>query len=220
MKDILLNNIEVIVFGIIASVIATIIVLLTRSAFYKIRDLFPARSLFKGIVGSDKQFLIFILRLTDLNKSGKFLAPMPPYAIASPQPQYQQRQLTPWVTSTSGTQSVANILNVIGLVGRTKNIQLSYVDQDYDKWDAPMFILGGSFKATRSFETCSPIFSYKNDKIILEPTKEKFEPKSSDDDIGFLQKMINPSTGFPVWVAMGWRGAGTVAATTEQSVSD
>ena len=25
--------------------------------------------------------------------------------------------------------------------------------------------------------------------------------------------MINPATGLPVWVAMGWRGAGTIAAT-------
>jgi hypothetical protein len=207
MKNLFLNNIDIIVIGIIGSIIAIVIVLLTRLAFYKVSDLFPARSC------SDKQFLIFTPRLTDMNRSGKFLTPIPQYAVASSQTQYQQKQLTPWVTSTSETQSVANILNILGRVGRTDNIQLSFVDQDYDRWNAPMFILGGSFKATRSFETCDPIFSFRNGKFILEPTKEVFEPKSADDDIGFLQKMINPSTGFPVWVAMGWRGAGTVAAT-------
>jgi hypothetical protein len=58
-----------------------------------------------------------------------------------------------------------------------------------------------------------PIFSYRDEKIILESTKDVYRPKTSDHDIGFLQKTINPVTGFPVWVAMGWRGAGTVAAT-------
>ena len=213
MMNLLANNIDTILIGTVGSILATVAILLSRLTFYKVRDLFPARALFKGVVGSDSSFLIFVIRLTDLDKSGKFLTPFPQYAVASSQPQYEQRQLTPWVTSTSETQSVANVLNILGRVGRTERIQLTYVDQDFDRWDSPMFILGGSFKATRSFETCAPIFSFRDGKIILEPTQEIFVPKSADYDIGFLQKTINPSTGLPVWVAMGWRGAGTVSAT-------
>lgn len=213
MWNLIIDNCDVIAIGAIGSVIATVVVLVTRLAFYKVRDRFPAYALFKSIVGSDVQCLVFTLRLTDMKKEGKFLTPLPKYAVASSQPEYEQRQLTPWVTSTSETQAVANILNVLGRVGRTENIQLVFVDQDSGRWDAPMFILGGNWKATRSFETCMPIFSYRDGKIILESTKDVYKPKTNDHDIGFLQKTINPATGLPVWVAMGWRGAGTVAAT-------
>jgi len=213
MWDSIANNGPIIILGAIGSIVATVIVLTTRLIFYKVRDLFPAHSLFRGIVDSKVRCLVFALRLTDMKQEGKFLSPLPKYAVASSQPEFESRQLTPWVTSTSETQSVAHILNVLGRVGRTENIQLVYVDQAFDRWDAPMFILGGSWKARRSFETCRPNFSFRDGKFILEPTKETYQPKTNDHDIGILQKMINPATGFPVWVAMGWRGAGTVAAT-------
>ena len=202
-----------ILIGTAGSIIATVTVLYTRLVFYRIRDLFPARALFSGIAGSDSPCLVFVLRMTDLQQQGTFLSPLPRFAIASPQPQFERRQLTPWVTSTSEIQSVAHILNVLGRAGRTDNIQILFVDQDFDKWDSPMFILGGSWKATRSFETCEPYFSFRNNGFILEPTQESFRPRTNDHDIGILQKMINPATNLPVWVAMGWRGAGTNAAT-------
>lgn len=202
-----------IIIGTVGSIIATVAVLLTRLVFYRIRDLFPMRALFKGIAGSSSPCIVFILRMTDLEQQGKFLAPLPRYAVASGQPQFEHRQLTPWVTSASETQSVAHVLNVLGRAGRTENIQISYIDQDYDKWDSPMFILGGSWKTTRSFETCDPYFSFRDNKFILEPTQEVFRPNAMDQDLGLLQKMINPATGFPVWIAMGWRGNGTNAAT-------
>ncbi|MDA3790041.1 MAG: hypothetical protein PF503_16285 [Desulfobacula sp.] len=213
MWDVITNNGPIILTGAIGSIVATVIVLLTRLVFYKLKDHFPAHSLFGGIVDSDSPCLVFTLRLTDMKQEGKFLSPLPQYAVASSQPKFEPRQLTPWVTSTSETQSVAHILNVLGRVGRTDNIELVYVDQTFDRWDAPMFILGGSWKARRSFETCNPIFSFRNGVFILEPTEESYQPKTSDHDIGILQKMINPTTSLPVWVAMGWRGAGTVAAT-------
>lgn len=202
-----------ILIGAAGSIIATILVLLTRLAFYKIRDMFPARALFEDIVGSDRPCLVFVLRMTDLGQEGRFLTPLPKYAITSTQPSFERRQLTPWVTSTSETQSVANILNVLGRAGKTENIQLAYVDQDYDKWDSPMFILGGSWKARRALETCDPYFAFRDGQFIFKPTEENYEPKTADHDLGLLHKMINPSTGFPIWVAMGWRGAGTIAAT-------
>lgn len=201
-----------IIIGAAGSIVATVFVLLTRLAFYKLRDTFPARALFNGIVGSDRPCLVFALRLTDLEQKGQFLAPLPRYAVATQQPLAECRQLTPWVTSTSETQSVAYILNVLGRAGKSENVQLVYVDQDFDKWDAPMFILGGSWKATRAFETCNPYFVFQENRFSLRPCGESYQPKSNDHDLGLLQKMINPTTGLPVWVAMGWRGAGTVVA--------
>lgn len=175
--------------------------------------MFPARALFKGIVGSEKSCLVFVLRMTDLERKGEFLGLLPTYAVATQQPRFERRQLIPYVNSTSETTSVAYVLNVLGSAGRAENIQLAYVDKDFDKWDAPMFILGGSVKATRAFETCNPYFTFRVDRFVLTSTGESYVPKTADHDMGLLQKMINPSTNLPVWVAMGWRGAGTIAAT-------
>ena len=103
-------------------------------------------------------------------------------------------------------------MNVLGRVGRSQNIELVYADLNFDQWDSPMFILGGSWKSTRAFETCNPHFHFRNG-FILGPTSETFSPRSNDNDMGLLQKMKNPATGHPVWLAMGLRGAGTNAAT-------
>ena len=65
------NNILI---GTIGSVLATIAVLLTRIAFYKVRDLFPARAVFSGIAGSDDLCLVFVQRLTDPDQKGKYIA--------------------------------------------------------------------------------------------------------------------------------------------------
>ena len=201
-----------ILIGAFGSVVATVVVLLTRVTFYKVRDLFPARALFQGIVGSEKACLVFVLRMTDKERKGTFLAPVPKYAVASSQAGFEGRQLVPWVTSTSETQAVAHLLNVLGRAGRTEDIRLAYVGLEFDTWDAPMFIVGGSWKATRAFETCDPYFRFQDDRFIMAPTGDSYQPQSPDEDLGLMHKMVNPSTGLPVWVAMGWRGAGTIAA--------
>jgi hypothetical protein len=76
-----------------------------------------------------------------------------------------------------------------------------------------MIILGGNWKAERALAICNPIFSFSDDTFRLRETGESFRPRTDDHDLGLLQKMLNPFSGLPVWVAIGWRGAGTNAAT-------
>jgi len=153
--------------------------------------MFPARAIFRHISGSKIPCCVFILRMTDQERQGRFLAPLPSYAIATQQQEFQPRQLTPWVTSIYEAQSLAHVLNVLGRVGRTKNIELLYADRDFDRWDAPMFILGGSWKATRAFETCNPLFTFTGESFLLRSTSESFVPQSAEHDIGLLEKMTN-----------------------------
>ena len=49
---------------------------------------------------------------------------------------------------------------------------------------------------------------------IIPPTKKELEgpPKSDEEDIGLLQKMINPTNSQPVWLIHGLRGASVIAA--------
>ena len=201
-----------IITGLIGSVLATIVVLLTRIFLYKIHDMFPARALFKGVAGSDNPFLVFIVRLLDLQMEERYLTPVPRYAVVTQQENYEVRQHIPWVNSVEETNSIGHVLNVLGSAGIRKNIRIVFVDQYYDQWDAPMFILGGNWKAHRALSLCNPHFVFRDNEFFLEAEQQPYQPSASDADLGLLQKMINPTTGYPIWLAMGWRGAGTSAA--------
>jgi hypothetical protein len=204
--------------GVVSSILATIAVLITREIYYYLRDILPAGALFRGIARVSDPCLIFTLRMKDTQKSGNFITPIPDYKTVHDQTgvhnigRFEDRKNTPWVTSTPEAQSLAIILNVLGRVGRSENIEVTFPDKEYDRWDAPMFSLGGNWKTMRAFETCNPNFIFKDNAFVLLKSNEKFAPSSREQDFGLLQKMINPSNGLPVWIVMGYRGAGTVSA--------
>jgi hypothetical protein len=160
------------ILGLLSSILATIIVLITREFFYRIRDYFPAGALFRGIARVSDPCLIFTLRMKDTEQSGDFITPIPNYSAVYDHPnsqkqnQFEPRQNTPWVTSTPEAQSLALILNVLGRVGRSENIQVTFADMEYDRWDAPMFSLGGNWKTMRALETCKPYFINQSIKCL------------------------------------------------------
>jgi len=206
------------VISAVGSVIATILVLASRLLFYRIRALFPARSLFSHIVGADFPCKVYIVRMTDMQQSSKFRVPVPRYAVASQQPEWESRQLVPWVTSIHAAYSVAHVLNVLGAAGRTKDVEICFPDDDFDTWSSPMFLIGQHWKTRRAFVRCRPLFVFESETpksmaFRLVPTGKTFRPATLNQDLALLQKMTNPATGYPVWVATGWRGAGTSAAT-------
>lgn len=203
--------------SILASIIVTIVVLLTRLFFYRIRDALPAGSLFRGIANVSDPCLVFIRRMTDLEKTGKFKTPRPSSTIPrESQPlhtvKYDMNQNIPWVTSTATAQAMAHVLNVLGRAGRTDNIELTFHDKDYDRWDAPMFIVGGGWKRDRAVRTCKPYVQIQQNGFVLNETEEVFAPQKADEDIGLLQKTINPTNSQTVWILDGFRGIGVTAA--------
>lgn len=207
-----------IIVGVVVSIIATIFILLTRLFFYKVRDSLPAGSLFKDITNSRKLCVIFIRRMKDVEQKGEFKSPLPDYnslaTSTNNEKNYEGIINTPWVASMFDSHALAHILNVLGKIGRTENIEVSFPDKDFDKWDSPMFILGGTRKAERALEIASPIYKYqyKKSQFILLPTNEVFKQESEDIDIGLLQKLKNPTNNLPIWLCSGHRGAGTTAA--------
>jgi hypothetical protein len=202
--------------SILAGVIVTVFVLLTRMLFYRIRDALPAGALFCGIRGVSDPCLIFIRRMTDPEQKGQFKTPKPLYQVISKDSlycqQFDENWNIPWVTSTATAQAMSQILNTLGRVGRTDNIEITYHDTDYDRWDAPMFIVGGGWKCWRAYATCKPYFTLSKTGFGLSARNEVFKPRNAEEDMGLLQKTYNPSNGLPVWILDGYRGAGVIAA--------
>lgn len=204
--------------SVLAGIIVTIAVLLTGILFNNIRDALPAGSLFHGIKNVSDPCLIFIRRMTDSEKTGKFKTPRPSYKTILDDsntpycPKFDENRNIPWVTSTHTAQAMAHILNVLGRVGRTDNIQLTYHDKDFDRWDAPIFIIGAGWKRDRAIRTCNPYFRLTENGVSLIGTEGLFAPRTSQEDIGILQKMINPNNDQPIWILNGYRGTAVVAA--------
>jgi hypothetical protein len=202
----------------IGSVIATITVLSVRAIFYKIRDYFPISALFNRIKNRKDRCYVYIIRMKDIEKSGKFITPIPDYkAVIAADPnskrdKYQPRQNIPWVTSTQCAEAMSHILNLLGIIGRTENIIVTFPDRDYDKWDSPMFILGGSWKSENALEMFDHYYDFRDKFKLTAPTDKDFTPQNPDEDIGLVEKLINPDNDMPIWIIVGYRGAGTTAA--------
>ena len=209
----LYSNTEVLLIGILSSILATLFVLITNKLFNKFIDTLPANKLFNYIKNSKEECLVSQIRLRDKDLKSEFLTPIPDYSSFNPsQKQYEGRQLIPYVISAEDSNAVSMILNLLGKIGRTENIQISYIDKDWDKWENPMFLIGGNWKTTRVFENFNPYYVIKNDKFVIQKTGQAFYQKNPNDDLGLIEKVYNPNTKKPIWIIIGMRGAGTSGA--------
>jgi len=198
--------------GAIAGFGATIAVLVAVAISRLVRDRSAAGSLFNGIANSSEGCQIYIIRMKDAQKSGKYITPIPDYSPSGDSTKYEGRQLTPWVTSTAEAEAMSLIYNVLGRIGRTEKIELMYADKDYNLWDAPMFLVGGNWKTKSAMNTFDPYVCTESEGFKLIPTGELFSPTTKDEDLGLLQKINNQMHDQPVWIIQGWRGNGTVGA--------
>jgi hypothetical protein len=198
--------------NIIYTGLATFAVLGARILFYRIRDGFPARALFGDAIEQGQNIDICIVRMKDIEETGRFKSPKSVSTVLDEQEPYEFRANIPWVTSLGETHSLGYIFNVLGQCGKKTKINMCYADQTYDRWDVPMFLLGGSNKTRSAFATCNPIYEFSDGKFRHLASGNSYSPQDSDYDIGLLQKMISPATNVPVWVCMGWRSNGTIAS--------
>ena len=204
---------EALILGVFSSILATIFVLLTRLIFYKFRGNRPSNKLFNFIKNSKEQCKVTLVRLYDKELKGEYVTRTPNYsAFSSPEAQYVSRNLIPFVISAEDSNAVSMVLNLLGKIGRTENIQISYIDNDWNNWEDPTFLIGGSWKTTRVFENFKPYYIIENHEFVIKETGDTFFQKHADDDLGLIEKVYNPNTQKPIWILIGMRGAGTAGA--------
>lgn len=204
---------ELVAIGVLTSIVATVIVLLTQYGYREVSNWLPANKLFNSIKNSTEECIIHQVRLKDIKEEGVFYMPIPNFSsFPKGQPKYELKQLIPWVLSAEDSNASAMVLNVLGQVGRTDNVRLSYVDEGFDEWEHPMFLIGGSLKAHRVFEKFKPEYNYSDGAFVQKSDGKEFRQKEGNDDLGLLLKTYNSTTKKPIWIVMGMRGAGTAGA--------
>ncbi len=208
-----LDNSDILLIGVLSSILATIFVLSTRYLWFKMTGFYPKSRLFNGIVNTKEKCIIFQNRLKDINLLNEYLTPLPNYSAFPNQPtQYEKRQLVPYVLSAEDSKAAAMVHNILGEIGRTSNIQSSFVDEDFNMWENPMFLIGGNWKAQRVFKKFDPIYICKDGKFINTVINQEYKQRTHDEDLGLIQKVYNKANNKPIWILMGMRGAGTAGA--------
>ena len=201
--------------GVIASFVAAVI-FWAVPFLYHFAALWRARLLFSQIVGRDEECLVILRKLKDPSGEGKYLSPRGEgYAD-------EQIKKTSTVIARYDAEAFSIIMNTLGMIRRTTNIPMSFVDATMNVWDKPMFTVGYTEKTREALKNGNPPFR----TMPLDAPGHKWgfrrnnnEPDeniapmipSDDDDMGLLQKHF-ATTGVPIWIVAGYRSSGTIAS--------
>jgi hypothetical protein len=154
------------------------------------------------------------------SKDGTYLSDEPNYFPSHTQKETSAHLNIPYVVSTAQMGAAADIMQLLGQVGRQAGVNYLSADTDWDVWDQHLFVIGGSHKSNAIFSSCEPrlveLVQYKiqeTDTIgfRLADSDEKFSALNNDD-YGLILKTKYPPTGVQCFVVMGIGSLGTEAA--------
>ncbi|GAG23046.1 unnamed protein product, partial [marine sediment metagenome] len=100
-------------------------------------------------------------------------------------------------------RAVASIFNVLGKVGKTKNIEIIRMSQDVGEWNSHVFVLGAQAKKSFDFYRHMNNVAYQMDnKEIYDVGTGKIIPREHGFGYGIILKVENP------FKATGKKGVG------------
>lgn len=154
------------------------------------------------------------------SKDRTYLSDEPNYFPPHTQKKPSTHPNIPYVVGTAQMGAAADIMHLLGQVGRQAGVNYLSADADWDVWDQHLFVIGGSNKSNAIFSSCEPrlveIVQYKiqeTDTIgfRLTDSNEIFSA-INHDDYGLILKTKYPPTGAWCFVVMGIGSLGTEAA--------
>lgn len=179
----------------------------------------PSRIVFKNYLPENSNVFIFHSQMSsaddNYNKKSnpKFITLFP-----DPTPTnhinfgIQTRQNIDPVCSVANAECLADVLNVLGLINKTKNIHIGDLIKDWNIWKNPIFTIGFNPKTEKLTEKCNPIyFDLSNASLKIKNTSIIFD-SISPNDAGIIQKTFDKESENPVFILAGLGTTGTSAA--------
>ena len=164
---------EIIAGAIVGSIIIPSIIFVVTRFLQSAFNQMPKRKLLGNFKDNNQLSKIYIKELVDTKKSNTYLHKLPDYDPPKTSNLYSQGINIPNVYAKSDVECMNDFINIMGSVGKTRNIQLASVEKEWDQWDTPIVSIGGQFVTDKIFEKCSPIFCEKtNDSFKLKNMKE------------------------------------------------
>jgi hypothetical protein len=117
------------------------------------------------------------------------------------------------VVGRADVEVATDAVNLLGQVGRTKNIVWRQVNRDAELWSEPIICAGGSFKAEKALELCVPrLARYESPQTFVTlPDERRFDMKDGYD-YGLIYRSFHPQTNVPCVLLFGFGVSGTEAA--------
>lgn len=177
----------------------------------------PAKLLLKGYKNTEIEIFIFLSQLSALdnleqkNLSQKYGAfyPTPTPTDKNKLGIHMYQNIDP-VWAESDGRCTADVFNVLGAVGKTKNIKIADTLKDWNKHRNPMFSIGFNPKTKDILNECNPIyFNGYNEKYLAIKGNSIQLDSNYPNDAGILQKTFIKNTSIPIFILAGLGTVGT-----------
>lgn len=109
--------------------------------------------------------------------------------------------------------ALANVLNVLGQVGKKDNIEIIEMSKDTGLWDSNIIVLGAQAQKCFDFYDQMENVAYCMNPELRDATNNELIPKEEGYGYGIILKTINPYTSNGIGLLIGGYGVlGTEAA--------
>jgi hypothetical protein len=205
------------ILGAVVSAVFAGTLALLHGMYRTMRRLTALRQLL-GPLGQDGPIAFFSIRLYSRDRT--YLSDTPNFFPPHTQGQTTTHPNIPYVVGTAQMEAAADIMHLLGQVGRQGAVQYLSADSDWDVWDKPLFAVGGSHKTQTIFSSSEPRLVEAVPQTVEGTSTLGFRFPGSDEclcavngnDYGLILKTTYPPTGVQCFVLMGMGSLGTEAA--------
>jgi hypothetical protein len=171
----------------------------------------PVRSVLGDLADDKVPCMVFVNHLFTPQRDNTYSLRLPDYFPPGTTGREDARVNIPYVLAKSDSTAVADLLNAVGQAGRYRSIEIVDPVTHWEKWDASIVCVGGSFKSERVWEKCRPPVAIEGSSLKISLTGERLRA-AAPQDFGVLCKTRNPENGRDVWLIIGVGVYGTEAA--------
>ncbi len=179
----------------------------------------PSRLVFKGYLKKNKDIFIFHSQMSgadnnwNINSDQKYITRYPlPLPTDHANLGIQKKFNIDPVLSEAEVECLTDVHNILGRVGKVKNIHFGNLISDWGIWSDPIFSIGFNPKTHKLIEKCNPVYFKLEGSELLIKDKNIRYGCLLPNDAGIIQKTSIINTSSPIFILAGLGTVGTSAA--------
>jgi hypothetical protein len=172
----------------------------------------PRRAALGELAKKDIPCLIFVNHLFAPARDNAYELSIPDYFPPRTTGKTEGRVNIPDVIATSDAIAIADVLNVLGQVGRHEAIEIVSPVTHWQEWNSSIVCVGGSFKSDEIFRKCQDLPVVLQGSSFRVVANGRILSAVGNEDFGLICKTSNPENGREIWLIIGLGARGTESA--------
>lgn len=182
-----------------------------KKTFLQIKAQSPIRKILGDISNDNSPCSIFLKEL--FSQDHYYYSDEPNYFPPQTANLQSKWQNIPHVIADADVQAATDFTNLLGQVGKRKNISFRSLAEDWDLWSENIISVGGGFKTDRIFELANPrLVELVNNASFRFNDSDSLFQGVNGNDYGLIYRVTHPVTGKVCIVLMGLGVRGTESA--------